>query len=289
VTLLQPFDQHRTLVTTPAGVASCIDTGGPGRAAVFLHGLGTSSYLWRHVIAQVQGPGRRSVAVDLPLHGCTPAAQDQDFSLTGLADFVQACCAALKLGAVDLVANDTGGAVAQILAARHPDRVRTLTLTNCEAHDNVPPRRFLPTMWLARSGLLARLAPRLLADPDRARRRVYRSGYEDVASLPVEVARAWLTPLVGTAEAARHLQRFILSMRADDLLAAEPGLRRLQAPTLIVWGAADPFFHRKWAYWLASVIPGVTDVLELAEAKLFFPDERPHELAVALRELWESA
>jgi hypothetical protein len=63
-------------------------------------------------------------------------------------------------------------------------------------------------------------------------------------------------------------------MRADDVLAAEPGLRRLQAPTLIVWGAADPFFPRKWAYWLASVIPGVTDVLELAEAKLFFPDER---------------
>lgn len=108
MTLLEPFDQHRTLVTTPGGVASCIDTGGPGRAAVFLHGLGTSSYLWRHVIAQLQGSGRRSVAVDLPLHGCTPAAQDQDFSLTGLADFVQACCGALELGAVDLVANDTG-------------------------------------------------------------------------------------------------------------------------------------------------------------------------------------
>ena len=108
MTLLQPFDQHRTLVTTTAGVASCIDTGGPGRAAVFLHGLGTSSYLWRHVIAQVQGSGRRSVAVDLPLHGSTPAAQDQDFSLTGPADFVQACCRALELGAVALVANDTG-------------------------------------------------------------------------------------------------------------------------------------------------------------------------------------
>src|SRR5215470_12881722 len=64
--------------------------------------------------------------------------------------------------------------------------------------------------------------------------------------------RAGVAPLV-----ARYCQSVVrsISMRADDVLAAEPGLRRLQAPTLIVWGTADPFFHRKWAYWLASVIP----------------------------------
>lgn len=72
---------------TRSGPASYIDTGGPGRAALFVHGVGTSSYLWRHVIGQLDDQ-RRCVAVDPPLHGHTPAATDQDFSLPDLARFL---------------------------------------------------------------------------------------------------------------------------------------------------------------------------------------------------------
>ena len=50
------------------------------------------------------------MAFDLPLHGQTPAAADQDLSLPGLARFIADCCDALELADVDLVANDTGGA-----------------------------------------------------------------------------------------------------------------------------------------------------------------------------------
>ena len=71
------------------------------------------------------------------------------------------CCDALELTDFDMVANDTGGAITQVFAAGHPERLHTLTLTNCEAHDNVPPKALLPAVLLARMGLLARLAPRL--------------------------------------------------------------------------------------------------------------------------------
>jgi pimeloyl-ACP methyl ester carboxylesterase len=81
---LEHLDKHRSRVHTRSGPASCIDTGGPGRAALFVHGAGGSSYLWRHVIGQLGGQ-RRCVAFDLPLHGQTPATADQDFSLPGLA------------------------------------------------------------------------------------------------------------------------------------------------------------------------------------------------------------
>jgi hypothetical protein len=59
-TVLEGLDSHRSQVQTRSGSASYIDTGGPDRSAPFVHGVGTSSYLWRHVI-------------DLPLHGQTPA------------------------------------------------------------------------------------------------------------------------------------------------------------------------------------------------------------------------
>jgi pimeloyl-ACP methyl ester carboxylesterase len=164
LTAPDPAGGHpRSQVHTRSGSASYIDTAGPGRAALFLHGVGTSSYLWRHVIDQLAGQ-RRCVAVDLPLHGQTPAAVDQDFSLPGLARFVADFCDALELTDFDLVANDTGGAIAQVFAVRSPERLHTLTLTNCEAHDNLPPKALLPGVLLARMGLIAHLAPRMVRD-----------------------------------------------------------------------------------------------------------------------------
>jgi pimeloyl-ACP methyl ester carboxylesterase len=223
------------------------------------------------------------------LHGHTPAAPDQDLSLPGLARFVEDCCDALGLSDADLVANDTGGAVSQVFAATHPERLHTFTLTNCEAHDNMPPPALRPAVQLARAGLpLWRLAGRMTRDPARGRQRFYGSGYEDVTHLPVDVARAMLDPVLGTPPRARQFQRLLAGLRDRDLLAAEPALRRLQVPTLIVWGTADRFFDCKWAYWLRDTIPGAAEVVEIGGGRLFFPDERAAELAAALRHHWDA-
>ena len=282
---MERLDKHRGQVQTRSGPASYVDTGGPGRPVLFVHGVGTSSYLWRHVIGQLEGE-RRCVAVDLPLHGFTPAAPGQDFTLPGLARFVADCCDALELTGFDMVANDTGGAVTQVFAAGHPERLHTLTLTNCEAHDNVPPKALLPAVLLARMGLYARLAPRLARDISRGRKRVYGMGYQDIDRLPDDIARVWLQAQTGTAEAAGQSQRLLISLHARDLLAAEPALAGLDVPTLIVWGTADMFFRPKWAYWLRDTIPGATEVVEIEGGRLFFPDERAAELTAALRRHW---
>ena len=284
---MERLDARRGQVQTASGPASYVDTGGPGRAALFVHGLGTSSYLWRHVIEQLDGQ-RRCVAVDLPLHGRTPAAADQDFSLPGLARFVADFCDALELTDVDLVANDTGGAISQAFAAGHPERLHTLTLTNCEAHNNMPPKLLWPAVLLARMGLAARIQPWLARDVRRGRKLVYGSGYQDVTNLPEDIASAWLEPMHATRESARQNQRLLTSLHARDLLAIEPALARLQVPTLIVWGTADKFFRRKWAYWLRDTIPGATEVVEIEGARLFFPDERAAELTAALRRHWDA-
>jgi len=284
---MEHLDARRGQVQTRSGPASYIDTGGPGRPALFVHGLGTSSYLWRHVIEQLDG-ARRCVAPDLPLHGRTPAAADQDFSLPGLARFVADVCDALELTDIDLVGNDTGGAICQAFAAGHPERLHTLTLTNCEAHNNMPPKLLLPAVLLARMGLAARLQPWLARDVRRGRKLVYGSGYQDVTNLPEDIARVWLEPMHASRESARQNQRLLTSLHARDLLAIEPALARLQVPTLIVWGTGDAFFRRKWAYWLRDIIPGATGVVEIEGARLFFPDERASELTAALRRHWEA-
>jgi pimeloyl-ACP methyl ester carboxylesterase len=284
---MERLDKYRGQVQTQSGPASYVDTGGPGRVALFVHGLGTSSHLWRHVIDQLDGQ-RRCVALDLPLHGQTPAAADQDFSLPGFARFLAEFCEGLELNDIDLVANDTGGAISQVFATGHPELLHTLTLTNCEAHNNLPPRVLLPAVWLAHLGLAARISPWLLRDIRRGRKRFYGPGYQDIENLPEDLARFWLESQFATPELARQNQRIMTSLRARDLLAIEPALARLQVPTLIVWGTGDTFFRRKWAYWLRDTIPGATEVVELAGARIFFPDERATELTAALRRHWDA-
>ena len=186
-TTMERLDEQRGQVEIKSGPVSYIDTGGPGRPVLFVHGLATSSYLWRNVIDQLRGE-RRCVAFDLPLHGDTPAAADQDFSLPGLAGFLAQCADALQLSDIDLVGNDTGGAICQAFTAADPGRLHSLTLTNCEARGNLPPRALLPAKWLAQAGLSAYTMRWLMRDPQRARRIMYGTGYEDLANLPEEIS-----------------------------------------------------------------------------------------------------
>ena len=262
---LDDFDALRHTVSTPLGALSYAEAG-RGDPALFVHGIGTNAYLWSGVVDALQAE-RRCLAVDLPLHGHSPAPE-YDATLGALADHLDAFCSALDLPAIDLVAHDTGGAVAQIFAARHPERLRSFTLTNCDTHDNVPPEAFQPTVDLAKAGALAPAAPALLADLDAARGAVFAMGYEDPQFLALDAVRDFLEPVLGTPERALAFERMLTRLDPTDLLAAEPALAQLTVPTLIVWGTGDEFFELKWAEFLRDLIPGVAEVVELEGAKL---------------------
>jgi pimeloyl-ACP methyl ester carboxylesterase len=282
---LTEFDAHRAITATRSGEISYAEFGA-GRPVLFVHGLGTNGMLWRNVIAELRGEARL-IAIDLPGHGLSPVGSGHEHTLSSLADSVAEFLDVQGLTRVDLVANDTGGAVAQIFAARYPERLTTLTLTNCEAHDNLPNEAFRPTVELARSGRLGAMAARMLADPAVARSPQSLGGnYEDPAYLTEEMIRAYLEPVAGTPAAARDFERLLSSLEPANLLDIEPALRRLTVPTLIVWGTADSHFDISWAYWLRDAIPGAREVVELPGAKLHFPDERAAELVPVLRRHW---
>ncbi len=267
---------------------SAEDREGNHGVVLFLHGIGTNGYLWRNVIDLLQAE-RRCLAIDLPLHGRSPAAADQDFSFPGLAAVLEDFCEALGLTGIDLVGNDTGGGIAQVFAARRHGLLRSLVLTNCEAHDNVPPPAFKASVQRAARGQIAPNAARLLENLDLVRTGgELRRGYENPERLSDETIRCYLRPVLGTQAAARQYERALTSLEAEDLLAVEPELKKLPVPALIVWGNADVFFETQWAYWLRDTLPGAREVVEIEGGKLFFPEERAAELAECLRAHWAS-
>jgi pimeloyl-ACP methyl ester carboxylesterase len=282
---IQEFDATQQSVATDAGQIAYREMG-EGPAALFIHGVFLNGHLWRKAIDQLR-EDRRCIAIDLPAHGATEVKGDADLSLPGLARVVEAVCDELGLDQVDLVGNDTGGAVAQVFAANHPGRLRTLTLTNCDTHDNLPPEAFEGSVAMAEAGELAPLAATMLDDLDVARSEAGLGvGYEHPENLTDEEIRTYGEPVLSTAEAGRELERFITSLSAEDLLAVEPELKELTVPTLVVWGTGDVFFDVSWAHWLRDTVPGVTEVVEVPGAKLFFPDERPQDLVPHVRRHW---
>jgi pimeloyl-ACP methyl ester carboxylesterase len=279
------FKAHRRTVATAHGEISYVEAG-EGPVTLFVHGIFLNAFLWRPVISQLIAE-RRCLAIELPAHGETRLEPGHDFSLPTQAEVIEGFCRALDLEPVDLVANDTGGAVAQAFAARWPEWVRTMTLTNCDAHDNLPPVAFYDARDAAARGELAPLVKAISTDYTLARgdQGGFGMGFEHPDRLMDEEIAEFVAR-TATDEGAREAEQFINDLDATDLLAVEPRLKALEVPTLIAWGTGDVFFETAWAEWLRDTIPGAEEVVLLEGGKLFFPYERADEFVPHLRRHW---
>jgi pimeloyl-ACP methyl ester carboxylesterase len=286
------YDQYQSLrrtIATPFGEFAYVDVG-EGPVALFVHGLFMSAYMWHRTIDAVEGD-RRCIAYNLPAHGGSEVADDQELDLDANVAMLEAFCDALGLQEFDLVANDTGGAFAQGLAVRDPSRVRTLTLTNCEARDWMPSKSELGQLvgTLVEQGQLAQVLNSNYADLEAARQGAFAATVQWPDRLSDDEVRAIMEPHQATLEGAQRLERFAASLSPEQLTALEPGLRELRVQSMAVWGTADPVFPLELAHWLRDTIPGLHEVVEIEEGRLFWPWERGEELVPHLRRHWEAA
>lgn len=272
-------------IETPSGRISYAEAGS-GPVALFVHGVVLNNHLWRHQLSGLSDI-RRCIAVDLLAHGDTEIEPNQDVSVTANANMLREVLDALRIDQVDLVGNDSGGGIAQIFAALNPNRVRSLTLTDCDTHDNWPPEAFKPFVEMVAAGGLSKMLNAMLADKS-----IYRSlgalgpGYERPETATDEDIEIYLRPHLRSEQRTRDLERFVGAFDHKHTLAIEPQLRRLKAPTLIVWGMDDVYFPVKWAHWLAEAIPGAKPPVELPGARIFFPEERAEAFNQLLRGHW---
>ena len=172
---------------------------GTGEPLLFVHGV--------LVNGEPLAQGRPAALEGLPLHRPRLAARlardrrcraDADLSPPALAQMIVDFMDALGLETVTLVGNDTGGALCQLVATEHPDRVSRLVLTSCDVYDRFPPPPFKPlgpitkipgSVWLITQSLRPRLAQRLpiafgwvtKRQPEKARRRRVARPGPDVA------------------------------------------------------------------------------------------------------------
>ncbi len=286
------FHNSRRFVEVKSGRIAYIEQGN-GPVALFIHGVPLNGYDWRHIIDRLKHR-RRCIAIDLMGLGFTEIAPSQDVSFTAQAQMVAEVLDALGIDKIHLIANDSGGAIAQIFAAHHAHRLTSLVLTNCDVHDGWPPPQVLPLMELSRKGAIASVFGPTAEHPDLARQRYARGesvplfrSYADPSILTDDLIRLYLQPPLSSPQRIDAFQRYWLGFDNKHTVAIHDALKTLDVPTLIVWGLKDIFFDVKWAYWLKDTIPGARRVIEVEDGRLFFPEDRPDALAPSILKLWD--
>jgi pimeloyl-ACP methyl ester carboxylesterase len=266
-------------LTLPQGTISYRDTG-DGPPVVFLHGLLVDGTVWRKVTPLLDGAAR-SIVPDLPLGSHrTPMNADADVTPHGVARLVGDLLAALDLEDVTLVGNDTGGAISQLVALDHGERVGRLVLTNCDCFDVFPPKEFVPMVKSAHvpGALKAALAPMRSAT---ARRTVI--AYGGLArEIPDEVTAAWVEPARTDARVRGDLATFLRAMDKSITREAAERLPTLTIPSIVAWGQDDRFFSRELGQRLAATLPNAR-LEPIANSRTFVSEDEPEALAALIR------
>lgn len=234
--------------------------------ALFVHGLSGSAHNWTD-LAGVLRHHLAIEAIDLLGHGRSGPAPGNDYSLDAHARTVIGYLEQTGRGAVHLVSNSMGGAVSVRVAADRPDLVRTLTLISPAVPDNRI--RAFPVRNDPRTVLLA------VPVVGEATLRFYEARYPVAKRVAGTVAMCFadrhrypkerLAEAVAEARAHEEMPwansaalRSMRGLAVAQFLKARVGwatLRRIGAPTLVVWGDTDRLVAPDLAPYVAAAIP----------------------------------
>jgi pimeloyl-ACP methyl ester carboxylesterase len=248
------IDTAMKSVELPQGTVLYRDVG-EGEPLVFMHGLLMNGTIWDPVIAGLQAQ-YRCIVPELPLGSHTvPLNPRADCSPLGVAKLVAGFLEELELEAVTLIGNDSGGAIAQMVAAHHPQRLGRLVLTPCDAYENFLPPLFRYLQWTARVPGMPSLLVQSMRIPG-VRRLPIAYGWLAKKRLDSSLLDTWLAPPMGNPGIRRDLTHLLRRISSKDSVAAAQQLRSTKLPTLIVWAPEDRFFKLKYGERLANDIPG---------------------------------
>ena len=281
--MLVPMEvlSERRAARIPAGTIEYREAGS-GPPIVFVHGVGVNGNLWRRVVPPLTDE-RRCIVPDLPFGSHSqPLRPDADLSLPGLARVVADFIEILGLEDVAVVANDTGGAVAQWLVGHHPERIAALVLTSCDAFEKFPPT---PQRYLE---VAARYRPlmRLVAWSVRfkpVQRLPTAYGWTTRSAIDTAIMRSYTDPVRTIPGVRRDLARLLRAVDTRYTYQAAEALRGFDKPALVVWAQEDRLFPVEHGRRLAELLPQGSFVT-VPDSRTFIPEDQPDRLASLVRD-----
>ncbi|MDZ7729428.1 MAG: alpha/beta fold hydrolase [Dehalococcoidia bacterium] len=242
---------------------------GSGPAIVFIHGLGGSTFSWRHAIERFAAT-HRVIALDLPGFGYSERDPSAPLGLDDHARRVARVMETLGVERATVAGHSMGAAIAQRLALLAPERMNGLVLVAPMGANDQP-------RWQEAYGrirLVRRSAPLWERSPALARsvvRRALQQMAGDPGSISAEMVEGYARGLArrGTGACLEQLARC-----AQREARAEPA--NITAPTLVLAGDMDPVFSTQYAGRIAGAIPGA-EFAVVESCGHMVPEEQPGE------------
>jgi pimeloyl-ACP methyl ester carboxylesterase len=267
-------------VSLPQGTIRYRDSGS-GEPIVFLHGLLVNGRLWERVADRLE-PDFRCIVPDLPLGShVIPMNADTDLSPPGVARLAADFLEKLGLERVTLVGNDSGGAISQIVATKHPDRIGRLVLTNCDAFDKFPPFPFNMVFALLRGPATIKT---LFATMRLRPLRHSPLGFGLLMDADPQLTDSWLDPCRKDSRICRNLATLLRHVAVTDLTDVSTRLGNFTKPVTIVWGMRDRSFTPSLGRRLAAQFPNATFV-EVPKARTFVALDDPDAVIGAIEKI----
>lgn len=231
------------------GVRLAVQEMGKGKPVVFLHGLGASSYTWRHILPEL-AKTHHVIAIDLKGFGNSDKPLDERYSIFDQAQLINNYLREKNLRGVVLVGHSFGGGVALATALSDLDtkskRIERLVLIDSIAYRQPMPLFFqiLRTPVVGEVGLA-------LIPPEVQISRALSIAYYDGWKVEEETVRRYAESLQseGGRHALLHTINNLEPERADEI---SPRYRELKQPTLLLWCEHDRIVPLKFGKRLAG-------------------------------------
>jgi pimeloyl-ACP methyl ester carboxylesterase len=263
------------------GVRSFVREDGNGPACVLVHGVPTSSFMYRKLIPELADQGVRAVAIDFPGLGLADRPREFDYSWSGLARWLGEAIDALELDRLHLVVHDIGGPIGCEWAIRNPERTLSITALNTvlDPAGFRRPWAMHPFSIRGVGELWLRGTPRpvfaaLFRQQGLGDRRA-------VSTAELYAYRELLMRLDRGRAFLRIMRGFELTEAKERFLAE--GLADRSYPTRIVWGERDPALGIE-RLRAAQRVLGVDEPV-LLPAKHFLPEDQASAIADAVTDL----
>jgi pimeloyl-ACP methyl ester carboxylesterase len=263
-------------IRTSAGPVRYSETG-EGPALVFVHGLLANGALWRKVVPLLSGQFR-CIVPDWPLGAHrVPLSPDADLSPPGLARIIAEVLGSLDVDGATLVGNDTGGALCQLVAAAHPERIGAMVLSSCDTYENFLPKLFRPLQVAGRipGGVY------LLTQAMRVRavwRLPIAFGRLIKHDIDADVVVSYFEPCWSSREVRRDTAKVLSGISSRYPVEAAEQLRSFDAPVLLAWASEDRVFPVREAERLLADLPqGRLELID--DSYTFTPEDQPGRLA----------
>lgn len=240
---------------------------------LLVHGVLVDSTVWAPVLPGLAAH-HRVIRPELPLGAHPRPVPDRDaLHPEAVADALVEVLDAVGAPSAAVVGSDTGGALAQILAARHPERVGALVLLSCDTLDHLPPTVLKPIVPLLRIPAVVDLVGRLYAVP-RIRRSWLGAGL--LLNHPIDdaVIAPWFGAIAANRGPRHDMAAFIRRCRPALAHAAVDALEARPVPLLLAWSRGDRLFPEADARELRRRIAGAEMVL-IDGVRTFSQVDRP--------------